>query len=58
MVGEVDGDGVADERDRCPGTAAGVKVDANGCPEAKLFEEGKKNKVMRCAIVLRSALSP
>ena len=26
-----DGDGVADDRDRCPGTPAGVKVDANGC---------------------------
>lgn len=27
-----DGDGVPDSRDRCPGTPAGVKVDANGCP--------------------------
>ena len=26
-----DGDGVVDENDRCPGTAAGVEVDANGC---------------------------
>lgn len=26
-----DGDGVIDERDRCPGTIAGAKVDANGC---------------------------
>jgi OOP family OmpA-OmpF porin len=26
-----DGDGVADDRDRCPGTPAGIKVDANGC---------------------------
>lgn len=27
-----DGDGVIDSLDRCPGTARGVKVDANGCP--------------------------
>lgn len=26
-----DGDGVADAMDQCPGTPAGVKVDANGC---------------------------
>lgn len=27
-----DGDGVADAMDKCPGTPAGVKVDAVGCP--------------------------
>ena len=27
-----DKDGVFDENDKCPGTAAGVAVDANGCP--------------------------
>ena len=27
-----DGDGVTDDMDKCPGTAAGVKVDASGCP--------------------------
>jgi OOP family OmpA-OmpF porin len=27
-----DGDGVADAVDQCPGTSAGVKVDAKGCP--------------------------
>lgn len=27
-----DGDGVADTMDKCPGTPAGVKVDAVGCP--------------------------
>lgn len=32
MVGDRDGDGVPDNRDRCPDTPAGVKVDANGCP--------------------------
>ncbi|MCB1845147.1 MAG: OmpA family protein [Halioglobus sp.] len=27
-----DGDGVPDDRDRCPGTAPGTRVDADGCP--------------------------
>jgi OmpA-OmpF porin, OOP family len=27
-----DGDGVPDDRDKCPGTPKGVKVDADGCP--------------------------
>ena len=27
-----DGDGVTDDRDRCPGTAPGVRVDTDGCP--------------------------
>jgi OOP family OmpA-OmpF porin len=27
-----DGDGVSDCEDKCPGTPAGVEVDANGCP--------------------------
>ncbi|WP_345985055.1 OmpA family protein [Sulfurimonas sp. HSL-1656] len=27
-----DNDGVADDADKCPGTAAGVTVDASGCP--------------------------
>jgi OmpA-OmpF porin, OOP family len=35
FIGEMmdsDGDGVADAMDKCPGTPAGVKVDAVGCP--------------------------
>ncbi len=28
-----DGDGVIDDRDRCPNTPRGAKVDGNGCPE-------------------------
>ena len=28
-----DGDGVIDPHDKCPGTPAGVKVNADGCPE-------------------------
>ncbi len=31
-VKDTDGDGVPDPADKCPGTPAGVKVDANGCP--------------------------
>lgn len=31
--GDSDGDGVRDSVDQCPGTPAGVKVDAKGCPE-------------------------
>lgn len=27
-----DGDGVQDDRDQCPGTPPGTRVDANGCP--------------------------
>jgi len=29
---DTDGDGVPDKRDRCPGTPAGARVDADGCP--------------------------
>ena len=29
--GDADGDGVTDDKDRCPGTPSGAKVDANGC---------------------------
>lgn len=32
MVKDTDGDGATDDKDQCPGTPAGVKVDANGCP--------------------------
>jgi len=35
-----DGDGVIDRLDRCPGTPAGVKVDANGCPDILLTLRG------------------
>ncbi len=30
---DTDGDGVPDNRDRCPNTPAGVPVDVNGCPK-------------------------
>lgn len=32
ILDDEDGDGVADQFDRCPGTPAGVKVDTHGCP--------------------------
>ncbi|MEC9357617.1 MAG: OmpA family protein [Pseudomonadota bacterium] len=31
-VTDSDGDGVLDDRDQCPGTPRGVRVDAKGCP--------------------------
>lgn len=31
MVKDTDGDGVPDDRDKCPGTPKGVPVDPNGC---------------------------
>ena len=31
-VVDADGDGVNDDKDQCPGTPKGVKVDATGCP--------------------------
>jgi len=30
-VADADGDGVADDKDKCPGTPAGAKVDTDGC---------------------------
>ena len=30
---DTDGDGVTDDRDKCPGTPRGVAVDADGCPQ-------------------------
>ena len=33
-----DHDGVADDRDRCPGTLAGVKVDLNGCAIPEIID--------------------
>ncbi|HTN16877.1 MAG TPA: hypothetical protein VL092_04285 [Chitinophagaceae bacterium] len=32
VLTDTDGDGVPDQLDKCPGTAAGVAVDAHGCP--------------------------
>ncbi len=32
MAADSDGDGVTDDKDRCPGTPKGAPVDASGCP--------------------------
>ena len=34
-----DGDGVPDDEDACPGTAAGATVDANGCSDAQVDDD-------------------
>lgn len=31
-IGDADGDGVTDDKDKCPGTPSGTKVDHTGCP--------------------------
>lgn len=42
-----DGDGVSDDRDRCPGTPRGVEVDTNGCP-LDTDGDGVANYLDRC----------
>lgn len=32
VLADTDGDGITDQLDKCPGTPAGVAVDAHGCP--------------------------
>jgi len=32
VLSDADGDGIADQFDKCPGTPAGVAVDSHGCP--------------------------
>lgn len=32
ILPDADGDGIADQFDKCPGTPAGIAVDAHGCP--------------------------
>lgn len=34
---DTDGDGVVDEKDRCPGTPLRTRVDGNGCPLSKVI---------------------
>ena len=55
---DADGDGVDDTKDKCPGTAAGTRVDAAGCPI--LFTEAKTPVVLRGVTFEtgRSALKP
>ena len=37
---DADGDGVPDTADKCPGTAAGASVDANGCSASQRDSDG------------------
>jgi hypothetical protein len=60
--GDADGDGVGDDKDKCPGTATGAPVDVNGCsidqrhscgdsiPDSWRFKNGfaKSQEVMDC----------
>jgi OmpA-OmpF porin, OOP family len=46
-VVDSDGDGVPDERDACPGTVAGAKVDARGC-ELDSDGDGVVDRLDRC----------
>ncbi len=43
-----DGDGVADDRDACPGTASGASVDVRGC-EVDSDRDGVVDRLDRCA---------
>jgi OOP family OmpA-OmpF porin len=44
---DADGDGVIDANDRCPGTPAGAKVDANGC-ELDADMDGVVDRLDKC----------
>ncbi len=52
--GDVDGDGVLDDRDRCPSTPRGAIVDANGCPTDS-DGDGVADGVDRCPNTARGA---
>ncbi|MDF1723248.1 MAG: OmpA family protein [Alcanivorax sp.] len=39
VTGDSDGDGVTDDRDRCPNTASGAVVDADGCQVYETLEQ-------------------
>jgi iron complex outermembrane receptor protein len=44
---DTDGDGVIDANDKCPGTPAGAKVDANGC-ELDADKDGVVDRLDKC----------
>jgi len=49
-VGDSDNDGVLDIHDRCPGTAAGERINTHGCPvEADSDSDGVPDSLDRCA---------
>ena len=49
-----DGDGVLDNRDRCPGTPAGASVDSGGCPRDS-DNDGVPDGVDRCVSTIAGA---
>jgi outer membrane protein OmpA-like peptidoglycan-associated protein len=49
-----DGDGVLENRDRCPDTPAGASVDARGCPQDS-DNDGVPDGVDRCATTIAGA---
>jgi outer membrane protein OmpA-like peptidoglycan-associated protein len=51
---DTDGDGVIDTLDRCPGTPAGARVDANGC-ELDSDGDGVVDRLDRCPGTARGA---
>lgn len=46
-----DGDGVADQFDKCPGTPAGTAVDGSGCPLPKFEAPAQQNNLANSAEV-------
>lgn len=56
FTADSDGDGVPDLYDKCPGTAAGTKVDGSGCPlpinkpDVKVYVTEEDKKVVKDAI--------
>jgi pimeloyl-ACP methyl ester carboxylesterase len=61
LTQDSDGDGVADNTDQCPGTPAGVSVDANGCPLAKemslTVSTDKKAYSAKETVIIRGSVS-
>ncbi len=55
LTPDSDGDGVPDNRDKCPGTGAGCRVDVNGCP-TDADGDGVCDGVDRCPETPRGAL--
>lgn len=53
---DTDGDGVANQNDRCPNTPAGTQVDANGCAmESDDDQDGVMNSADQCPNTPRGA---
>ncbi|OYY95634.1 MAG: hypothetical protein B7Y41_02095 [Hydrogenophilales bacterium 28-61-23] len=46
-IADTDGDGISDDKDRCPGTPSGAKVDAQGC-ELDGDKDGVVDRLDKC----------